>query len=186
MKNVHMMLPPNYRDLWRGEFQALKMEDAKSGNGWMYEADPFAAKKEREEAQILIAKKKDEIRRHKEHQEKQPSIPGIANSGSQGRVSRGWSNIPTVDMGKQMRSRIEDLIKQCAVWNPYKATMSGVQRDYLVRELYELGFRRSHVEEAAAECKGTTMLLGEQTTTDMGTPNARPGRSLGISTYSCP
>ena len=154
MKNVHMMLPPNYRDLWKGEFQALKVGDVKLGNGWMYETDPFAAKQEREEAQALIAKKRDEVRRQKEREEKQPVAPGPANNAGQSRnVLRGWTNVPTVDMGKRMRSQVEELIRQYALWNPHRVSMPDAGRKSLVNELHELGFRTSHVEEAAAECK---------------------------------
>ena len=60
MKNIHMMLPPNYRDLWKKDFQDLKAADVKEGRAWMYEADPFAAKEEREQAQALIAKRRIE------------------------------------------------------------------------------------------------------------------------------
>lgn len=53
MRNIHMMLPPIYRDLWKNQFSTLKAEDVQEGRGWMYEADPFMAKVEREEAQAL-------------------------------------------------------------------------------------------------------------------------------------
>src|SRR4051812_43858382 len=42
MKNIHMMLPPDYRTLWK-EFEALKKQDVKEGKAWMYEPDPFTA-----------------------------------------------------------------------------------------------------------------------------------------------
>ncbi len=41
MKNIHMMLPPQYRDLWRGDFETLKTEAVAQSNGYLYEADPF-------------------------------------------------------------------------------------------------------------------------------------------------
>jgi ATP-dependent RNA helicase DHX57 len=57
MRNIHMMLPPDYRDLWKGEFEVLKKEDVKEGRAWMYEADPFSALQEREVAKALMEKK---------------------------------------------------------------------------------------------------------------------------------
>ena len=50
MRNIHMMLPPLYRDFWKNQFQSLKAEDVKAGRGWMYESDPFSSQQEREEA----------------------------------------------------------------------------------------------------------------------------------------
>jgi len=60
MRNIHMMLPPDYRNLWKGEFEVLKKEDVKEGRGWVYEADPFAALRERDEAKALMEKKRME------------------------------------------------------------------------------------------------------------------------------
>ncbi|KAL8357923.1 hypothetical protein RB598_002623 [Gaeumannomyces tritici] len=75
MKNMHMMLPPDYRSLWRDEFQALKKEDVKEGKAWMYEADPFAALREREEAKAA----KEKLRAQQQAvREKAASLPGAA------------------------------------------------------------------------------------------------------------
>jgi ATP-dependent RNA helicase DHX57 len=69
MRNIHMMLPPDYRDLWKGEFEVLKKEDVKEGRAWMYEGDPFAALREREEAKAVMEKKRVEReKRQQTHQ----------------------------------------------------------------------------------------------------------------------
>ena len=58
-KNLHMMLPPTYKDLWKGEFTELKKRDEAEGKGWMYEADPFFGFAEREKARELAAKARE-------------------------------------------------------------------------------------------------------------------------------
>lgn len=157
MRNIHMMLPPNYRDLWKTEFKELKAEDVKEGRGWMYEADPFSAKQEREEAQALMAKKREEREKRKAKEAEQPAI-SLASGGPSGGLShrnvmRGWTRVPKIEMGKRTRVQIEDLVRREAVWNPHRSQLSEFQRRNIVHELTELGFRRSHIEEAVEECK---------------------------------
>jgi ATP-dependent RNA helicase DHX57 len=47
MQNKHMVLPPDYKTLWK-EFEAIKKDEVKEGKAWMYEADPFKALRERQ------------------------------------------------------------------------------------------------------------------------------------------
>ncbi|MCJ1281605.1 hypothetical protein MMC26_000925 [Xylographa opegraphella] len=154
MRNIHMMLPPNYKDLWKGEFEVLKKEDVRDGKGWMYEADPFAAKHEREEAQALLAKKRDEREKQRAKEADQPSVPGATKpNGTHGNKMRGWIKVPKVEMGKRTRVQVEDLVRRHAIWNPHAVVLSEFQKRNIVNELVELGFRKSHVEEASEECK---------------------------------
>lgn len=161
MRNIHMMLPPTYRDLWKTEFQELKLEDIKEGRGWMYEADPFAAKQEREEAQALMAKKREERDKQKAKEAEQPVHLNLSTSGNAGgngggnvrSAMRGWSRVPKIELGKRTRAHVEDLVRRNAIWNPHGVRLSEFQRRNIANELTELGFRRSHVEEAVAECK---------------------------------
>ena len=157
MKNIHMMLPPTYRDLWKKELQELKAEDVKDGRGWMYEADPFATKQEREEAQALLAKKRDAREKQKAKEAENPaSILAAArsNGGNADRnVMRGWTNIPKIEMGKRTRMQIEKLIRRETTWNPHQSRISSFQCRNIIQEFTGLGFRRSHIEEAVAECK---------------------------------
>ena len=157
MRNIHMMLPPTYRDLWKQEFQELKAEDVKEGRGWMYEADPFSAKQEREEAQALMAKKREERNKQKAKEAEQPTNINLSNTGNSGdtarNVMRGWTRVPKIELGKRTRAHIEDLIRRKAIWNPHGVHISEFQRRNIINELTELGFRRSHIEEAVAGCK---------------------------------
>lgn len=157
MRNIHMMLPPTYRDLWKTTFQDLKYDDVKQGKGWMYEADPFAAKQEREQAQTLIAKKRDD----REKQEaKNPDHPAHilsafrSNAGKSNRnVLKGWTRVPRIEMGKRTRDHIESLIRRDDRWNIHAARISEVECRNIVNEFVGLGFRESHVEEAIKDCK---------------------------------
>ena len=169
MQNIHMMLPPTYKDHWKNEFQQLKKEDVKEGRGWMYEADPFAAKLEREEAQTVMAKKRDEREKEKAKEADQLRLVSFAGStptmravsGGHGHhdFMRGWTKIPKIELGKRTRGQIEDLVRTKAIWNPNGLQVSEFQRRNIINELTELGFRRSHVEEAIDECKDREEVL---------------------------
>ncbi|KAE8447273.1 hypothetical protein EG329_010967 [Mollisiaceae sp. DMI_Dod_QoI] len=164
MRNIHMMLPPDYRDLWKGEFEVLKKEDVKDGRSWMYEADPFAALREREEAKATMEKKRIEREKAKEKALNIPGGPGGANlalrsGGSSGtnagshNLHRGWTRVPKIEMGKRTRTTVEGLIRRHAIWNPHDVKLSGFQKHSIINEFKTLDFRESHVEEAVEECK---------------------------------
>lgn len=163
MRNIHMMLPPDYRDLWKGEFEALKKEDVKDGRAWMYEADPFATLREREDAKAVMEKKRAEREKAKE---KALNAPGGAEiglaihsngAGSLGsgthNIQRGWTRVPKIEMGKRTRAKVESLIRKHAIWNPNDVKMSDFQRHSIINEFKKLDFRESHIEEAVEECK---------------------------------
>ncbi|SLM38346.1 dead deah box helicase [Lasallia pustulata] len=157
MRNIHMMLPPAYRDLWKGEFQELKKEDVKEGRAWMYEADPFAAKAEREEAQAITAKRRAEREKQAAKEAEQATglgLPQASGSGGASRnIMRGWTRVPKIEMGKRTRTHIEDLVRRHAVWNPHGTRMSEFQGRNILNEFIDLGFRKSHIEEAVGDCK---------------------------------
>lgn len=157
MRNIHMMLPPTYRDLWKGDFQELKKEDVNEGRAWMYEADPFAAKAEREEAQAIMAKKRAEREKQAAKEAEQAVGLGVPQaSGSSGvsrNIMRGWIRVPKIEMGKRTRAHIEDLVRRHAVWNPHGTRISEFQGRNVLTEFIDLGFRKSHIEEAVNECK---------------------------------
>lgn len=152
MKNVHMMLPPNYRDLWKREFQQLKDEDVKSGRSYMYEADPFMAQKEREEAQAQATKAR-EARQKQEATASQE--PGAARHGTNksSNTMKGWRTAPKVDMGSKTRGKVEEAVRNSAHWNLNNVTMTTGERGSVVSELSSLGFRKSHVAEATEICQ---------------------------------
>ena len=145
MRNVHMTLPPNYRDLWKGAFQDLKKEDGKE-RAWLYEADPFRAIGEQAEKQAAADKARQEVASRK--------ASGVVKGASdKPEKPTRWSQAPKVDMGARMRTRVEVLVRERVVWNPYGIKLSQAQKDHIVQDVTKLGFRRSHVEEAVEYCK---------------------------------
>ncbi|KAK4223952.1 putative ATP-dependent RNA helicase ucp12 [Podospora fimiseda] len=164
MKNIHMTLPPDYKALWK-EFEQLKKQDVKDGKGWMYEADPFQAQREREEAKVAAEKKRAQIQAQREKAAAEAGPGGVSLSirggpgGSGGggpgasNLMRGWATVPKIEMGNKTRTQLEDILRRETVWNPHGVVMTPAQKLAIVKELKELGFRQSHVEEAVEECK---------------------------------
>ncbi|KAI6085914.1 P-loop containing nucleoside triphosphate hydrolase protein [Hypoxylon rubiginosum] len=159
MKNIHTTLPPDYKSLWK-QFEGLKKEDVKEGKAWMYDADPFATLKQREDAKAAAEKKRKEQEAIKEKARNMPGASGLAlrgnasgYSGGGGNPMKGWTTVPKVEMGRKTRSQLEDLLRREVIWNPHGVQMSTTQKDAIIKELTNSGFRRSHVEEAVDECK---------------------------------
>ncbi|KAL8736920.1 MAG: hypothetical protein Q9181_002199 [Wetmoreana brouardii] len=157
MRNIHMMLPPTYRDLWKTDFESSKREDVKAGRGWMYDADPFLAKQKQDEAHALLMKRRaaDEIKQ-KQEANGPPAIGVYSNINgfhSNSSIAKGWTKAPHLEMGKRNRTQVEELVRHNAVWNPHGLEFPMPQSQDTIKELTAMGFRRSHVEEAIAECK---------------------------------
>lgn len=162
MRNVHMMMPPTYRDLWKDEFTKLKEEDTKQKKGWMYEADPFAVQQERSSAAAAAEAAKQKPGGDNQGQRAASGAPVKLGEGSGAHAGSGgkaWTKAPKVDMGERIRRKVEALVRQKAIWNPYGTQISDPQRSTIVEELSGLGFRKSHVEEAVGECKDREEVL---------------------------
>ncbi|KAI1111081.1 DEAD/DEAH box helicase [Nemania sp. NC0429] len=161
MKNIHTTLPPDYRSLWK-QFEAIKVEDVKSKNGWMYDADPFATSKQREDEKAAAEKKRKEREAVEAKAKNMPGAAGLvlrsnaaSASGSRGGGDpmRGWTTVPKIEMGRKTRSQLEDLVRREVIWNPHGVQMPPSQKQAVLKELTGSGFRPSHVEEAVDECK---------------------------------
>jgi len=162
MKNHHMAMPPTYRDLWKGAFQDLKKADTKDGKAWMYEADPFLTQKEREQAKAVTAKQREDAQKRIAKEQSQLGAPGGASgtsSGSGGNRMKGWTRVPRIELGKRTRMEVEKLIRRDALWNPHSLQLTPQARNCIIEEVSGLGFRRSHVEEAAELCKDRDEIL---------------------------
>lgn len=157
MRNLHMMMPPKYKGLWRDEFAQIKVAETKEGKGWLYEADPFLAKQERESAAAELEKKRAE--RAKMQAKEKASAPELGLGSGDVKGKRIWSQAPKVDMGARIRREIEGLLHQHTVWNAYGVKIPEQEKSSIVDEFSRLGFRRSHVEEAVAECKDREEVL---------------------------
>ncbi|KAI0007716.1 P-loop containing nucleoside triphosphate hydrolase protein [Xylariaceae sp. FL0662B] len=159
MKNIHTTLPPDYKSLWK-EFEALKKEDVKKGNAWMYDADPFAAMKQREDDKAAAEKKRKEQEALREKAKNMPGATGLAlrgnasaSSGGGGNPMKGWTMVPKIEMGRKTRAQLEDLLRREVIWNPHGVQIPASQKAAIVKELTGSGFRESHVKEAVDECK---------------------------------
>ncbi|OGM41547.1 hypothetical protein ABOM_010380 [Aspergillus bombycis] len=159
MRNIHMMLPPTYKKLWKEDFADIKTADTKEGKGWMYEADPFLAKQERESAAADLEKKRKEREKNQAKAKDQAAVElGLGSSGDN-RGKRIWSNAPKVDLGSKVRREIESLLQEHAIWNPYNVKIPESERNSIIEEFTRLGFRRSHVDEASSACKDREEVL---------------------------
>jgi ATP-dependent RNA helicase DHX57 len=147
-KNLHMMMPPNYRDLWKGEFSEMRKDATKEGMGWLYAADPFQARKEWDDERAAKDKKRQEREKQMEAEKKDTNTPGVNKN-----PGKGWTRAPKVEMGKKMRRDVEALVRQAALWNPHGVNLSIAEKKHIVQDLTKLGFRPSHVEEAVEICK---------------------------------
>lgn len=168
MQNKHMVLPPDHKALWK-DFQELKKQDVKDGKAWIYDADPFKTFHERQEAKTAAEKKRKEADALKAKAKEMPGASGLAllNAGSGGgrggnggggddrgfNIMKGWTNAPNVEMGRQTRSQLENLLRSGVSWNPYAVQMSRAQKETVEAELCKIGFRKSHVAEAVEYCK---------------------------------
>lgn len=157
MRNLHMTLPPTYKKLWKEDFADIKTADTKEGKGWFYEADPFLAKQERESAAADLEKKRAE--RLKAQAKEKVSSADIGLGAGDVKSKRIWSQAPKVDMGARIRREIEGLLRQHTVWNPHGVKIPPKTIQAIVEEFAKLGFRRSHIEEAVAECKDREEVL---------------------------
>lgn len=158
MRNLHMMMPPAYKKLWKEDFTDLKNADSREGKAWMYQADPFLAKQERDSAAADIEKKRKEREKAQEKAKDGAVNLGLGPSAdNKGR--KIWAQAPKVDLGSRMRRDIEGLLQHHAIWNPYGVKIPDNERKAIIEEFAGLGFRRSHVEEAAAECKDREKVL---------------------------
>ncbi|KAJ5803232.1 uncharacterized protein N7503_005682 [Penicillium pulvis] len=157
MRNIHMMMPPKYKKLWKEDFAEIKAAETREGKGWLYEADPFLAKQERESAAADLEKKR--VERAKAQAKEKVSSTDLGLGGGDARSKRIWSQAPKVEMGTRIRREIEGLLRQHTNWNPYGVKVPEQEKKSTVEEFSKLGFRRSHVEEAVEECKDREEVL---------------------------
>ncbi|KAI0447537.1 DEAD/DEAH box helicase [Xylaria telfairii] len=161
MKNIHTTLPPDYKALWK-QFEAIKTEDVKNKNGWMYDADPFVTLKQREDEKAAAEKRRKEKEAIEAKAKNMPGAAGLvlrsnaaSASGSTGSANpmKGWTTVPKIEMGRKTRSQLEDLVRREVIWNPHGVRIPVYQKAAIVKELTSSRFRQSHVDEAVDECK---------------------------------
>jgi ATP-dependent RNA helicase DHX57 len=110
-----------------------------SGKDYLYQADPFLAKKQREARLKQIEAQRVEAEAKKQADEERGVIL------SEGKDKK-WDSSPIVEMGLQIRRMVEGIIRNHYQWSRQK--MSVETKENTVEHLIKLGFRKSHVEEA--------------------------------------
>ncbi|KAK3048801.1 putative ATP-dependent RNA helicase ucp12 [Extremus antarcticus] len=152
LKNIHMTLPPQYRDLWKGDFEALKKDARVIGKGYLYDADPFLAKKQQDEAEVAKGKARA-IKAKQQEADKKLEVVSLDGQVQSKHVLKGWQRSPKVEMGVKTRREVERLVRSDGAWNPNGVQLSPREAKAICDDLSDIGFRRSHAEEAAESCK---------------------------------
>ncbi|ETN41859.1 uncharacterized protein HMPREF1541_03798 [Cyphellophora europaea CBS 101466] len=143
MKQIHMALPPKYRDLWKGLFADLKKEDVAENRGWKYDADPFAADAKRKEIHAAMDKRKEdqEKRDAKKAAEKEAGIVPIPRNSA-------FARAPRIELGENLRNELEGVVRANTHWNVNHIHLSRSDQQQAEAELTASGFRAAHVREA--------------------------------------
>ncbi|KAK5689355.1 putative ATP-dependent RNA helicase ucp12 [Elasticomyces elasticus] len=150
MKNMAMALPPQYRDLWKGDFAELKKEAVARGQGYQYEADPFNAVKNRDDARAT--REKEIAVREKKREEVAKQNNTVSLDGQVRKIEKGWQRVPKVEMGVKTRKEVERMVKNDGVWNPYGVSLEQREERAIKEKLVSYGFRPSHIAEAVEIC----------------------------------
>lgn len=145
MKNLHMALPPQYRDFWK-ELEVFKKEDVKLGKEYLYAADPFQEQKTR----IAAMEKAKSSQNQTGKQD--TSWMSSSNSTTSKPLSNRWSHAPMVQIGPKIRRELETIIRSWRTWNPNAVKLSPEVVAALISRLSSRGFRAGHAEEAAQTC----------------------------------
>ena len=113
-KNLQHVLPPEHRIYWQ-HLETVRKQDMQSGKDYMYQADPFLAKKQREARLKQIEAQRIEAEAKKQADEERGVIV------SEGRDKK-WDSSPIVEMGLQTRRMVEE---------SFEITINGVARKCL-------------------------------------------------------
>ncbi|TFK56866.1 P-loop containing nucleoside triphosphate hydrolase protein [Heliocybe sulcata] len=139
---LNMQLPPGPRDYWNE--LATEHKTVPDHQKWMYNPDPFAAKKEVEERQAHA------VQRREQRSEVSSSV---GQRG--GQVSSEFANAPEVRMAGSLREQVESCIKKAFTQYPEvdePSTLPEDARDALRQQLAHLGFK-------AAQCHSAVTFL---------------------------
>jgi ATP-dependent RNA helicase DHX57 len=137
-KNLQHVLPPEHRLYWQ-HLETVRKQDMQSGKDYMYQPDPFLAKKQREARLIQLEAQRAEAAAKKLADEER----GVLHNEGK---DRKWDSSPVVEMGLQTRRMVERVIRTRYQWSGEKMRKEALEE--IVAKLSKLGFRSSHVEEA--------------------------------------
>ena len=97
--SLHLVLPPGPNEYWND--LATEHKSAPEHQKWMYDADPFTARKAVDERQEKSAKKKEEA--------SQPS-----SSRGPAQTSQEFVHCPEAKMASSLRDLVEESIKKAS------------------------------------------------------------------------
>ncbi|KZT69049.1 P-loop containing nucleoside triphosphate hydrolase protein [Daedalea quercina L-15889] len=140
---LNRVLPSGPRDYWNT--LAAEHKNAPEHQKWMYDADPFAARKAVGERQAKAAQKREAT-----------SFEGDASGGrSVKHVSREFENAPEAKMAGSLRDVVEDSIKKAITFYPESedivpAVILAEDAQPLLQQLTALGFNPTQTRDAIA------------------------------------
>jgi hypothetical protein len=114
------------------------------GRDYLYQPDPFLAKKQREARLQQLELQRAEAEAQKRADEEK----GILISEGK---DKKWEASPIVEMGLETRRMVEQIIRQQYRWSRHGVKQA--EKVEIVSNLSSIGFRKSHVEEACEYAK---------------------------------
>lgn len=185
LKNMKMLLPIIFRDYWSSleAKRQLILKSDKNLHDSIYNADPFSVVLRQRE----INEKREKERLLREQNDakvKKPSI-NILTSTKTGKNANDlksmtktaatkkpielvpsfpkkvWSNSPFIDFDPEIRTSIENSIKNHIDWilEDHSKDIDQVKKNEYVEQLTKFGFRSTHVEEALSYTSNFTEAL---------------------------
>ncbi|EJD54594.1 P-loop containing nucleoside triphosphate hydrolase protein [Auricularia subglabra TFB-10046 SS5] len=130
------VLPPGPREYWKQLAAEHKL--APPHLAWMYEQDPWAAKRSVEERQTKAAARKEEVK----------AAPVL--SPEERKAAREFEGAVEVRMAPAMRDLVEKCIKDSSTAHPELDSTENEARDFtsdtkLASDLAKLGFKQHHI-----------------------------------------
>lgn len=141
------VLPPGPREYWKQLEAERKM--APQHLSWMYEPDPWAAKRSVEQRQEKAATRREEV----------AAAPVI--SAEDRKAAREFAHAVEVKMSPAMRDLVEKCIKEAAAVHPEIEGGEGkdfVSDDKLAAELEKLGFKIHHIRRTLVALSSSSPL----------------------------
>ncbi|KAF4611691.1 hypothetical protein D9613_004209 [Agrocybe pediades] len=161
---LNQVLPPGPREYWKE--LALEHKQVPEHQKWMYDADPFAAKKMVEERQAKATQRREET-----------SGPSISKPNQNAPTGSPTATYPEVIMASSLRELVEDAIKKSIALYPdsedsLSLTLSEEAAPTISQQLEHLGFKKSQIKDAISfltkESPLTFSLLGSLSPLDAG------------------
>lgn len=180
IKNMKMLLPIIFRDYWSSleTKRLLVLKSDKNLHDSVYNADPFSVVLRQRE----INEKRQKERLTREQNEakiKKPSVNILTSTKIDKKTTakslrpqtpaelapsfprKVWSNSPFIDFDPEVRTSIENSIKNHIDWilEDHSTDHDQAEKNEYIKQLTKLGFRSTHVEEAVSYTSSFTEAL---------------------------